>query len=256
MSQAHDLVDARRHRRVVTAPGRRGDVFSLADGYALGAEVARLWSAGGHVRSGVKVGLTYRHKWDALGISAPVWAPVYSDQVTDAGSFSMAPLVSPRVEAEVIVGLASDLGPGASSDEVAAAVGWAALGFEVVDCHYEGWSLTPPDLVADFGVHAGLVIGPARPLTVDELLGLAGLGITLIADGSPVAAGSGAEVVGGPMRAVAALLAAPHAPVLPAGSLVSTGALTGGAHPVSAGQTWRIEPEGGLLTGTAARWDA
>jgi 2-keto-4-pentenoate hydratase len=99
------------------------------------------------------------------------------------------------------------------------------------------------------------VIGPRHRLDAEALLGLAQLDIALYADDVPVADGSGRDVVGGPVSAIASLLADRHAPVLAAGSLVSTGALTGGAHPVTTGSTWRITSLAGELTEVQVRWD-
>jgi 2-keto-4-pentenoate hydratase len=49
----------------------------------------------------------------------------------------------PPGEAEILVDLSGELQPGSRADEIAASVGWAALGVEIVDCHYSGWSVTP-----------------------------------------------------------------------------------------------------------------
>jgi hypothetical protein len=88
--------------------------------------------------------------------------------------------------------------------------GWAALGYEIVDCHYPGWALTPPDMVADFGCHAALVIGTRRRTTVEEVLALSDLTITLRCDGEDVATGSGTDVLGGPVDAVCAVAREPR----------------------------------------------
>ncbi|HVE23857.1 MAG TPA: hypothetical protein VNC22_00565 [Sporichthya sp.] len=261
MSIADELIDARQRRTYVTAPTQRDGAFSLSDGYAVAEEVAKRWQDAGHRRAGIKIGLTNEAVWERLGITAPVWGPIYRDNLVDATtatgsdpvSFPIAPCVAPRIEAEVIVELSAELGPGAGLDTVASSIGWAALGFEFVDCHYENWVLQPPDLVADFGAHAGLVIGPPAVLTPAELLALDTFPIELHADGSVTCSGSGDRVVGGPLRAIAAVLAAPHAPVLPAGTLISTGALTGGAHPVVAPQRWDIAPGRRQLAAVSVR---
>ena len=156
--------------------------------------------------------------------------------------FPSAPLTAPRVEAEIVVELAAELGPGAGLDAIADAISWAALAFEFVDCHYEDWALKPPDLVADFCAHAGLVIGPPAQLPRAELLNLDTFPVELRSDGSTACDGSGERVAGGPLRAIAAVLAAPHAPTVPAGALIMTGALTGGAHPAEVGQDWLLAP--------------
>jgi 2-keto-4-pentenoate hydratase len=250
MSVAEELLEARHRRGFVTLPTSRDDAFSLSDGYAVGEELAKLWQADGHQSVGIKIGLTNRPTWDRLRITAPVWGLIYRDNLIDATTgtntdpvqFSISPLTSPRIEAEIVLELSAALEPGAGLDQIADSIGWAALGFEFVDCHYQGWSLQAPDLIADFCAHAGSVVGPPTVLTRAELLALDTFPIELHSDGSTVCSGSGDRVAGGPLHALAAVLAAPHAPALQAGDLVSTGALTGGAHPVLADQTWHIAP--------------
>jgi 2-keto-4-pentenoate hydratase len=68
-----------------------------------------------------------------------------------------------------------------------------------------------------------------------------------------VSEGSGERVVGGPLRAIAAVLGTPFAPPLPAGALIATGALTGGAHAVVAAQHWQIAPVRSVLSPVAVR---
>lgn len=250
MTVAEELVAAREGRGCVTAPTKRTDGFSLSDGYAVAEDVAKLWQDAGHRPAGIKIGLTNVSVWDRLGISAPVWGPIYRDTIIDAttrtphdpATFAIAPLTAPRIEAEIVVELSAELGPGAGVDTIADSISWAALAFEFVDCHYENWALQPPDLVADFCAHAGMVIGPPAALSRAELLELDRFAIDLHMDGSTVCSGDGERVAGGPLRAIAAVLAAPHAPLLPAGTLIMTGALTGGAHPVVAEQEWLIAP--------------
>ena len=250
MTVAEELIGARERRTCVTPPTTRDDSFSLSDGYAVADDVTKLWQAAGHRVAGIKIGLTNPAAWDRLHITAPVWGPIYRDTIVDATTrtpndpvaFSLAALTAPRIEAEIVVELSADLGPGAAVDAIADSIGWAALAFEFVDCHYENWGLQPPDLVADFCAHAGMVIGPPSVLPRTELLELDRFAVDLHTDGSVMCSGEGARVAGGPLRAIAAVLAAPHAPILPSGSLIMTGALTGGAHPVVADQEWLIAP--------------
>jgi 2-oxo-3-hexenedioate decarboxylase len=241
---ASDIVAARRGRHTIVRTSDLTDSFDLPTAYGVAQRVSARWSDLGHIRCGVKVGLTNRGVWKVLGLNRPVWAPLYRDAVGWGTDVHIGDLVAPRIEAEVVVGLAHALGPGAASDEIAQAVEWAALGFELVDCHYPGWKLTPADLVADFGCHAGLVVGEQRiELAETGTDPLVELRITLTCDGEPVAYGGGVDVLGGPLAALQELLAAPDAPHLLAGDVVATGALTGGALPVVPGQCWRAIPE-------------
>jgi 2-keto-4-pentenoate hydratase len=238
---ANEIVDARCLRRFVTKPSSRYSSFRIADGYDLGALVSRRWVGRDHIRCGVKLGLTYRGVWPSLGISAPVWAPMYADTLSNAGTVRICGLRAPRIEAEVIVGIGSDLAPGASFADVERAVAWAALGFELVDCHYPSWDLTAADLIADFGCHAGLAVSSQR-LHVGAST-LRGLRTELRCDGEPVARGNGEDVVGGPVEAIHAALASPHAPRIKEGHVVATGTLTRRSHPAAGGQMWELVPD-------------
>ncbi len=250
---ARDIVAARCARRTLAKPSDRDDSFDLEAGYLVAQRVSVRWAELGHIRCGAKIGLTNRAVWTVLGLNCPVWAPMYLDTVGWGTDVHIGDLVAPRIEAEVVVGLADALGPGATGDEIAQAVGWAALGFELVDCHYPGWQLTPADLVADFGCHAGLVVGERRiELAETGTESLAELRITLTCDDEPVAHGGGVDVLGGPLAALRELLAAPDAPHLLAGDLVATGALTRGALPVAPGQYWQAIPESPSLFAPSA----
>jgi 2-oxo-3-hexenedioate decarboxylase len=242
---ASDIVASRRGRRTLARPSDLDDSFDLSCAYDVAQRVSARWSELGHIRCGAKIGLTNRGVWKVLGLNRPVWAPMYQDAVGSGTDVHIGDLVAPRIEAEVVVGLTHALGPGATSDEIARAVGWAALGFELVDCHYPGWKLTAADLVADFGCHARLVVGEQRIALTETGTdsSLVELRIALTCDGEPVARGGGVDVLGGPLVALRELLAAPDAPHLQAGDVVATGALTGGALPVAPGQCWRAIPE-------------
>ncbi len=140
-----------------------------------------------------------------------MWAPVYDDGLREGvDEFDVAGLVSSKVEVEVVLSFERPVPVGAGRQQIASAVGWAALGYEIVDCHYPGWALTPPDMVADFGCHAALVIGTRRRTTVEEVLALSDLTITLWCDGEDVATGSGTDVLGGPVDAVCAVAREPR----------------------------------------------
>jgi 2-keto-4-pentenoate hydratase len=244
---AEDLLRARDSRTTLDPPTKRIDSFTLADGYAVGAAIAaRRTGAGGRRIAGQKIGLTYRAIWDRIGLEHPVWAPVYDDGIHEgADKVSVAGLVAPKVEVEVVLGFDRPVPVGAGREQIAAAVGWAALGYEIVDCHYPGWALTPPDMVADFGCHAGLVIAPRRSITAEDVLALSGLEITLRCDDEDVATGGGADVLGGPVDAVHAVLASPQAMPVRAGDVITTGALTRGAHASAAGNCWTAQAHAG-----------
>lgn len=218
----------------------------MSDAYAVARCLAQDRQAAGHCPIGQKIGLTHRPIWERLGVEEPVWAPVYADSTTRGSQFSLDPLVSPRLEVEFVLKLRRPLSRGATLPEALDAVEWVALGFEIVDCHYPGWSCRPPDIVADHGLHAGLVVGEARRCTPAELLSLPATVVAATCDDVQIADGAGRDVLEGPVQAVVELLASSFAQDLQAGDLVSTGALTRTSHPVAPGQTWAAQIADGL----------
>ena len=251
------IVRARQEVRCLAAPISRERGLSISEAYAVAVAVRAEWSRAGHAADGIKIGFTAQAKWDLLDVTGPFWGSTYGNTTRDAGvePVDLSPCVAPRLEAEIVLGLGRPLGPGATVDAVAHAVAWGALGFELVDCHVADWAVTAPELVADFGGHAGLVVGPRTALTPDEVLGLSEVAIELNCCGMKPVHGQGEAVLGGPAQALSVLLAGPHAPSLPAGSLVCTGALTGRAHPVVSGQSWSIDVLAGPLA-AASVWFA
>lgn len=241
-----ELERARLFQRLVIPPSQRFNDFSLASAYQVGQRLSRRRVENGYSVAGRKIGLTNEAVWPRIGVEDPVWGPVYTEGVHSGEEllqtgFDLSPLFAPRLEAEVVVRLHEPLGVGASLEEVTSAIGSVALGFEIVDCHYPKWTFSPADLVADHGMHAALIIGPYQTVAHIGVESLANLSIDLNCDGEFIANGRGHAVLGGPAQAVTRVLATPFAENLHAGDVISTGALTGGAHQVGSGQVWTAD---------------
>jgi 2-keto-4-pentenoate hydratase len=161
---AGELSAARKAQRLIPPPSRRNPEFSVEDGYAVGRFLHQEFVDSGWVPIGLKLGFTNQAIWNQLGPNRPFWAPIYDRTVTDRSEVSLAGLVAPRIEPEIAPGFSTDLQAGASSIDVSAAIIWAALGFEIVQCHYPGWEMRPGDAVADAGLHGVLIVGDRREL--------------------------------------------------------------------------------------------
>src|SRR5262249_29160563 len=73
---------------------------------------------------------------------------------------------SPRIEPEIVFKLKAPLDAGtADAATVLAAVEWAALGFEIIDCLFPDWKFQPADFVAAYGLHTGLIVGTPLEVT-------------------------------------------------------------------------------------------
>ena len=238
---AEALRQARDERRTTARPSECFDSFTMTDALAVaGLHEQEALTAGGAI-GGLKIGLTYVPTWARIGVSEPFVAPMPVSGIAGAGPTWLERCTAPRLEVEVVLTLGAPLEPGMTTPEVVDAVDGVALGFELVDSHYPDWRATPPDLVADFGCHAGLRTGEATSLPPGELERLEHLQVRLTGGEGPPVLAKGRDVLGGPIAAVCAALRCAGARPIPAGHLVSTGSLTGRAHPVAAAETWEAE---------------
>lgn len=158
-------------------------------------------------------------------------------------------------------GLASP--PAAGMDERALldSIGWIAHGFEIVQSIFPRWTFRAADTVAAYGLHASLWIGPRHAAALRReawAVELSAFDVDLYRNGVLADRGKGANVLGGPLSALAALVetlaADPSSPPLEAGEIVTTGTLTR-AFPVVSGETWTTKLAGVPLDGLRLRFD-
>lgn len=237
-------------------------VFSVADAYAVAAELRRMRIARGERPVGRKIGFTNRNIWAEYGVFEPIWGDLYDSTVQmleSGGTVDVGHLPEPRIEPEIVLGLERDLSPGMSLREIAGAIGWVAHGFEIVQSIFPGWRFRAADCVADGGLHGALVMGPRRSVPEAERAALparlSGLRVTLSRNGEAIDTGSGANVLDGPVDALAHLVEVLGKdrlnPQVKAGEMVTTGTLTR-AFPIFAGERWSTEVHGFDLPGLSA----
>src|SRR5215217_5040276 len=260
-AEAFDLLDTGRQ----TAPfSSRLPRFDLDDAYRVTAGVRQMREAGGETALGRKIGFTNRTIWDEYQIDAPMWGYIYDRTVHDlddmGATVSLAGLAEPRIEPEIIFGLAVAPVPGMDERALLECVDWVAHGFELVQSIFPRWEFTLPDTVAAYGLHGRLIIGPRHALADtrdDWARDLSTFRIDLERDGTVVDQGRASNVLGGPLSAlrhlVEVLASDPVNPPLAAGEIVTTGTLTR-AFPLAAGETWTTQPKGVALDGIAIRF--
>jgi 2-oxo-3-hexenedioate decarboxylase len=230
-----DLGGARQGGYSIPAGRGAGGGLSLDVAYELGRDLERERVSAGWRPVGWKLGFTNEALWGGLGLDRPIRARVYQETIC-AGNLLMAGLVQPRIEPEVVFGIGADVAHGAEFDAVAAAVEWVAAGLEVVQCHFEGWQMTPAEAVVDAGVHAALAIGSRTGIDAAPVRGLAKARCELFRDGVLVATGRGRSVLGGPLNALHWLVRGLSSGLM-AGEIVTTGTLTD-ALPIQPGERW------------------
>lgn len=240
--------------------------FELSDAYEVARRIHEARLAEGAVPVGRKIGFTNSSIWPVYGVHAPVWGYLYDTRLIHAHGGDVAcrigAFAEPKIEPEVVVHFSST--PPVDSDlaTILDCVDWVAHAFEIVQSHYPGWRFQAPDTVANSALHGALLLG--QPVAIDTLgadpiTELENFSVKLSRDGEPLETGKGSNVLGGPLTAVAHLVAAlaeqPQYPALQAGEMVTTGTLTA-AYPIQAGERWTTEIQGIALPGLSVALEA
>ena len=244
----------------------RSKEFTKTDAYTIAHLIHEMRLAEGTVPVGRKIGFTNPKMWEAYGVSEPMWAYVYDTTLmrhdgTDVRC-AIGRFAEPKIEPEIVVHFKS--APPVSDDltEILACIDWIAHGIEIVQSHFPGWHFQAPDSIADWGLHAALIVGEPRdvsqlgPTVISDLEQFT---ITLASDGDVQDQGQGSNALGNPLRAIAHLINViakqPQANPLQAGELVTTGTLTA-ALPIQAGQIWVTSLHGIALPGISVSFQA
>jgi 2-keto-4-pentenoate hydratase len=238
----------------------------LHDGYAVAARLQQRRAQGGARVVGRKIGFTNPQLWNQYGVRAPIWGAMYAHSVrpvaTLTDGFSLRPFVQPKIEPELVLHLHRTPPPGADEATLLGCIDWVAHGFEIVQSHYADWKFTAADAVADGSLHGALLLGEPQPvasLGADIEARLRTCQLALFCDGQHVQSGSGSNVLGSPLTALAHLVAllAEQGPqvALQAGEMVTTGTITA-AYAVAPGQTWHTTVEGIALPGLRIQFTA
>jgi len=235
--------------------------FTAREAYRVTAALRRLREKDGAASIGRKIGFTNRGIWPEYGIYEPIWGDVYdttASEVPADGVIRVSHFSEPKIEPEIVLGLADDLHPGMDEQAILDAIAWVAHGFEIVQSIFPGWRFAIPDCIAGAGMHGALIVGPRLAIRAGErkalLKALPGFTIALHRNEEEIDTGRGANVLDGPLSAlkhlVEVLAADDLNPPLRAGELVTTGTLTR-AFPVAAGERWSTTLSGIDLPGLA-----
>jgi 2-keto-4-pentenoate hydratase len=178
--------------------------FATAYADQIGVAQAWLGRLGGSL-SGYKVACTNEVAQRLLGVDAPFYGRLFSATiwdspvVLDASDFFMR-----VIEPEFGFQMATDLEPRAApftTEEVAAAVGALLPVVEIVDSRYEEWTkVGARALIVDNACHGGWVRG--RPNADWQTINLAVHPVRFFLNGTEVAFGTGAAVLGHPVNAL------------------------------------------------------
>jgi 2-keto-4-pentenoate hydratase len=214
------------------APPRDRWELSIADGYEIASRVIdrRLERGEEGGLAGYKIGFTSAAVREDLAVEEPAFGRLL-DRTVSSAAVDSSEFIAPRIEPEITFVLGErpydSLADGDALDAVRAIV----PAIEIVDCRIRDWDFTPPEAIADNALAAALLVGEERsPSGLDGGHGpdLTREQVAVEIDGQQVAAGTGAAVLGHPVRALTWLAdaLAERGETLAAGDLVSTGSIT------------------------------
>ncbi len=233
IAELADRLDRARTGRAPIVQLTAGTEVDLESAYLVQREGIALRVGRGERVVGVKLGFTSKAKAEQMGVSDVILGVMTAQtQTEDGGEIDRSRFIHPRVEPEIALLLGADLDPAAPADEQLAAVAQVAPALEIIDSRYRDFRFSLADVVADNTSAAGFVVGEWRDLaTVLSDLDLADLEVTLEIDGEVAETGSTGDILGDPLRAVAAVarLASQHGVPVPAGSIILAGAATAAA---------------------------
>ncbi len=247
--------------RPVESFSARHPDLTIDDAYRILALANDMRVANGYRPLGRKFGFTNRGIWDEYGVRAPNWGYVYDRTLHDlAAPLPLAPYSEPKIEPEIMFGLARAPSPGMDDAALLSCIDWVAHGYEIVQSIFPGWKFTPADTVVANAMHGALLLGPRHTIgaqATEWLHALTSFEVALFCDGKLMDKGRALNVLEGPLstiRYVMDLLARDTAnQPLAAGEVVSTGTLTR-ALPVKPGETWTTELKGIGLEGATLRF--
>ncbi len=228
-SMAESLISARQqHTRIDAiepALSSTAEALELAD---------RVASLSGWTVNGWKIGCTSPRAQELLGTDGPfsgrIYRPIQSGTTAEPVVLGPADVHQPMLEGEFAFTVGADL-PARSEPytrpEIEAALSTLHPAIEVVDPRIVGFPAIPIlALIADAGANAHLVVGPG---TEDwRNVDLTTAAVSMSVDGTVTGAGTGSDVLGHPLDAVAWLLThlSARGIGLTAGQIITTGTCT------------------------------
>jgi 2-keto-4-pentenoate hydratase len=203
---------------------------TLADGYAIQDEVHGQLAGRLGAIVGDKIGCTSDVMQSYLGIAHPCAGGTYANNVLESGaSCPIDEFVRVGIECEIAVRLSRAIEPSDTphtAGSVAGAVECYFPAIEIVDDRYVEWqSLGAPTLIADDFFASSIVLG--EPVSASQMPELRTMPGWASVNGEVVGRGTGADLMGSPLNALAWLAnhAIAQGRALRAGQSVMTGSI-------------------------------
>ena len=227
--------------RQIEPLSKRGLVLSLQDAYDVSRIVRQ--KLGPAEIIGRKIGFTNRNIWNIYDVDQPIWGSITTSSVSFFESnfmkIDLSQFCEPRIEPEIVVCLKQKPKHGSENPEIY--LDWIAPGFEIVDSIYPNWKFSLTDAIASGGLHGCLVVGKKFEVNDQTEQNLIDVEVSLYKDGRLEEAGTGANVLDGPVSAIrylhSGLSSIRNQDALSAGNIITTGTMTD-AKPIYPKEKW------------------
>lgn len=210
---------------VAIEPFSAQEELDVADAYRVQqAGIAHRLARGERV-VGLKMGFTSVAKMRQMGVADQIFGQLTDAmQVANGATISLDGYIHPRCEPEIAFQLKHDLPAAADEAAARAAIAAVTVAIEIIDSRYKQFRFSLTDVIADNASSSGFVLGR----WVDCPDDLSQLAVELHIDDGLRQAGTGADILGDPLRSLvaAARLTSGFGGALPAGSIVLAGAAT------------------------------
>ena len=250
---AHEIKAAQDQCRQILPLTSRFAEFGNDQAYAVARLIHETRIKEGAIPVGRKIGFTNPEMWSIYGVREPIWGYVYdttSLQLTGSKSrCRIGQFAEPKIEPEIVVHFKTSPPASADIEGVLKSIDWIAHGIEIVQSHFPGWKFQAADTIADWGLHATLIVGEpldVKRLGADVLADIENFTVTLSCDGDVREQGKGSNALGSPLKAVCHLIRVlakqEQAPPIQPGEVVTTGTLTAALpiHPARPGiRNWK-----------------
>jgi 2-oxo-3-hexenedioate decarboxylase len=227
--------------RQIEPLSKRGLVLSLQDAYDVSRVVRQ--KLGPAEIIGRKIGFTNRNIWNIYNVDQPIWGSITTSSVSffesDFIKIDLSQFCEPRIEPEIVVCLKQK--PKHISENPEIYLDWIAPGFEIVDSIYPNWKFSLTDAIASGGLHGCLVVGKKFKVNDQTEQNLIDVEVSLYKSGRLEEAGTGANVLDGPVSAIrylhSGLSRIRNQDALSAGNIITTGTMTD-AKPIYPKEKW------------------
>ena len=226
---------------------KRGLVLSLQEAYDVAGIVRQ--KLGQTEIIGRKIGFTNRNIWNIYNVDQPIWGPITTNSISFFESnflkIDLSQFCEPRIEPEIVVCLKQT--PKDGSEKMEIYLDWIAPGFEIVDSIYPNWKFSLTDAIAAGGLHGCLAVGKKFKVNDQTERDLINVGVSLYRGGKMEEAGTGANVLDGPVSAIrylhSGLSKIKNQDALSPGDIITTGTMTD-AKPIYPNEKWSAKFDG------------